>query len=199
MATYAAADDQDTVRLPVVRAAERRHPLRRLYAGLLWLGVAALIATAAAVAVVPIATGSRALIVLSGSMEPHLSVGSAAIVRERPVDQIVAGDVITYTDRDLETAQARATVITHRVVSVESGDRGLMFVTKGDANEEIDSRPVLAADVQGVLWYRVPAVGLVRDTIGSTTGLLLGGGLGMLLLAGHLLIPRTIPDRDRAR
>jgi signal peptidase len=182
--------DAPTVRFAVVEAPTpdppRPHVVRRLgrWAG----GLVAVVIVAAAVAVagVPALTGATALTVLSGSMEPALPVGSTVVVRPKPVAEIVVGDVITFTDRDDATGESR--VVTHRVIGVESGPR---FRTKGDANDAPDPGAVEAADVQGVQWYVVPLVGLVRDRLISPTGGFFAVGVLLLLTAAHLLLPAT--------
>lgn len=192
MRTDVPFDEQETTQLPVVRT-EHPHPMRRAYNACLWIVVLALVGVAAAVAVVPMITGAQTLIVLTGSMTPYLPVGGAAVVRPEPAEDIRRGDVITFTDR--EDGSTATKVVTHRVVGIEPGPAGPVFVTKGDANEDNDPGTVAADDVQGVLWYQVPAVGTVRDALGKPTGLLLGAGAGLVLLAGHLLIPTTTTRR----
>jgi signal peptidase len=141
------------------------------------------------VSLVPALTGARALTVLSGSMVPTLPVGSVAVVRPRPADQIRPGDVITFTDRDPDRPTPR--IVTHRVVATQTGPAGLMFRTKGDANNAPDERLAAAADVQGVLWYSVPVAGWVRELLISPACLLYLLGVVLLMVAGHLVLPQT--------
>jgi signal peptidase len=183
-------DDAPTDRFAAVgETLATPHPLRRLGR---WLGGAALfavVAVAVAVAGVPAATGATALTVLSGSMEPALPVGSTVVVRPRPVAQIAVGDVITFTDHDLETGAPRT--VTHRVIALEPGAAGPAFRTMGDANEAPDPGVVEAADVHGVQWYVVPFAGLVKERLFSRIGLFFAVGLGLLVVAAHLLLPAT--------
>ncbi|MBW3657472.1 MAG: signal peptidase I [Actinobacteria bacterium] len=103
------------------------------------------------VAVLP-ATGARAMIVLSGSMEPLLSAGDAAIIRDVPATDLDVGDVITFhgigEDKRLTT---------HRIielVDVEVG--GLHFQTQGDANSSPDVDLAPAGAVVGRYDGRIP-------------------------------------------
>ena len=176
--------------------AERPHIIRRIGAVVLGLGALLGVAVAAAVAVVPALTGAHALTVLTGSMEPTLPVGSVVVSRPVPADRIVAGDIITFTDRDPESPATR--VVTHRVVDVRASPTGPTFGTKGDANNVGDARRTAAADVIGVRWYSVPWVGTVRDSLTTPIGLSYAAGLLMLVVAGHLLVPRTARSRTPA-
>ncbi|MHA6792590.1 signal peptidase I [Pseudonocardia bannensis] len=184
--------EPETVRIPVVRAPEPRlHPVRRFGRWIATLALVAVVAAALAVAVVPAIAGATPLTVLSGSMEPALPVGSTVVVRPRPADQIAVGDVITFIDRDETTGDTR--VVTHRVIGVEPGPA---FRTMGDANNAPDPGVVETADVRGVQWYVVPWVGSIKDRMISITGLFFAIGLGLLVLAAHLLLPRS-PEPDK--
>lgn len=174
----------------------RPHPVRRVYGALLGLVVLVAVVVAAAVAVVPMTVGGKALTVLSGSMEPTLPLGSVVVVRPRPVAEITSGDVIAFIDRSRETGVART--VTHRVIGVEQGPDGPTFRTKGDANEDPDAHATAPADVIGVAWYHVPLVGWLREALTSPIGLLYAGGALLLLLAAHLLLPRTRSRRQSA-
>jgi signal peptidase len=163
----------------------RPHAVRRVGSVLLLFAVLAAVGLAAAVGLVPRLVGGMTVTVLSGSMEPALPVGSVAIIRPRPPGEIGVGDVITFADRNPDTGVSR--IVTHRVVAVEPGPA---YRTRGDANEDLDTRPVPAADVRGVLWYSLPEVGRLRERVGSPAGLVAVGGLVLLLGAAHLLLPR---------
>jgi signal peptidase I len=192
--------DPPTVRFAAVESPtkhpSRPHVVRRIGRGFGAVLVVVVVAAAVAVAGVPAATGATALTVLSGSMEPSLPVGSTVVVRPRPATEIVAGDVVTFTDRDEAGGEAR--VVTHRVIAVEPGPR---FRTKGDANDAPDPGVVEAADVQGVQWYVVPWVGLIRDRLISPAGGFFAVGLMLLLTAAHMLLPATerTPPADAVR
>ncbi|WP_433504364.1 signal peptidase I [Pseudonocardia halophobica] len=187
--------EPETVRIPVVRpvkaksddaAGQRRHPARVV---MRWLGALLLVAVvgaAVAVTVVPALAGATPLTVLSGSMEPTLPVGSTVVVRPAPADRLAVGDIITFTDRQPGTTETR--IVTHRIIEVLPGPS---FRTQGDANDAPDPHAVAAADVRGGYWYDVPFVGLVKDRLFSTTGLLYLAGIVLLVVAANLLLPHT--------
>lgn len=181
----------------IEQPAERPHPVRQVARWFAGLALVVTVGGATAVSLVPAATGASALTVLSGSMTPTLPVGSVVVVRSQPAEQIRPGDVITFTDRSPDLPAPR--VVTHRVVAVEQGPGGLVFRTKGDANNTPDQRPTSAADVHGVLWYSVPFAGSLRAFLISPTGLCYLAGVLLLMVAGHLLLPSTRPAASGAR
>lgn len=111
-------------------------------------------------------------VVLSGSMEPEISPGDVIVVESVDPSEVEEGDVITYA----RGGEAQAT--THRVVDVREGEEGLEFRTKGDANEEPDSEPVAASQVQGRVMtvgrhlFVIPYIGYVIQFAGTQFGFL---------------------------
>jgi signal peptidase len=96
----------------------------------------------------PMPFGYGASVVLSGSMEPVLSVNDLVILKE--TQDVETGDVIVY-----ESGSER---IIHRVQSVD----GDTITTKGDANNIADE-PFDRSCVRGKMIASFPAVGgLVR-------------------------------------
>ena len=107
--------------------------------------------------------GYRVYSVISGSMEPELSVGDLLYVR--PVDpaEIEVGDDISFVlNEDLVVA-------THRVVRIDAEKQHIY--TKGIANEIEDSEPVHFKNVIGVVDFNLPLLGYVSDYIQSSPGM----------------------------
>jgi signal peptidase len=104
-----------------------RHCLRG--AATLITGVAVLAAVAAGVSMW---AGYRPQPVLTGSMEPHLHVGSIALAKRVPASTVRVGDVITF-----QRPAGRGT-ITHRVHKIVERDGKRLYTTKGDANPTSD-------------------------------------------------------------
>lgn len=95
--------------------------------------------------------GVQPTTVISGSMRPSLDVGDMVVVREVAADSIGVGDVIQYW-RDGE-------MVIHRVVEVQQGGGGKLFVTKGDANSEPDLAPVQPGQIRGKVILTIPKIG----------------------------------------
>lgn len=101
-------------------------------------------------AVGPHVLGYRTLTMLTASMSPAIDPGDVAIVTPMAISDITEGMVITYHEPIGDS------LVTHRVVSVETGPDGSVQVrTKGDANEAIDP---WHATLEGDTAYRLRAV-----------------------------------------
>jgi len=159
---------------------------------LLLLAVLGLIAFAIVVlTVLPRATHGVAMTVLTGSMTPGIPVGSVVI--DRPVDPgtLHVGDIATY-----QKEPGKAEYITHRIVKIDTSRSPVMFTFKGDANRGADVNPVPATAIRGKVWFHVPYLGALRDTLHTKGGL---AGVAMLALAGYAIYQGTAAIRDRQR
>lgn len=126
--------------------------------------------------------GYRPLTVLSGSMEPTLPVGSVVISKAVDPATIETGDIVTFAQTGDLTGRT-SPFVTHRVTEVVSGDSGLSFLTKGDANNSADMDPVLAERVVGKVTLTLPYLGYVTRFVRSPLGLIL-----MIVLPAAILI-----------
>src|SRR5699024_1622754 len=87
-----------------------------------------------ALVVIPRATGAQAYTVLTGSMEPGIAPGALVVVKPTPVDELVAGDVITF-----QPYSGDPTVVTHRITGIYYDMSGQPRIyTQGDANNVAD-------------------------------------------------------------
>lgn len=101
----------------------------------------------------------KVVIVASGSMEPTIHTGSICLIDINDED-IAENDIIVFSRGGND--------IIHRVVDIT--DEG--YITKGDANSNVDFGVVTADQVQGTFIYTVPYVGYVIDFIGSVSGII---------------------------
>lgn len=130
-----------------------------------WMLLGAVVAGGLALIVVPMATGSKPLTVLTGSMAGTYDPGDVVVVRPTDARELKAGDVITF-----QPVSDDPKLTTHRVVEVTYGSEGLRYVTRGDANDAVDPEPIRPAQVRGEVWYSVPLVGYV--SVWMATGVL---------------------------
>jgi len=169
----------------------------RHYVGLIapWLvrgllGLAVL--TFALLAVGPHLIGYRTMTMLTASMAPEIDPGDVTIVTPIAISEVTEGMVITY-HKPIEDHS----LVTHRVVSVESAANGTVTVqTKGDANEALDP---WTATLEGDTAYEVraviPELGHLIQALRApvVTQVLLYGA--PTLLAGWLLLTIWRPTR----
>ena len=98
----------------------------------------------------PVLLGLRPRIVVSGSMEPAVPVGSLAYIRP---------------SRDAEAVYqaGEAMTVLHRVIRTDAGDRS--FVTRGDANGTEDPGRVSFEQYRGNLVFVIPLAGYLAAAL----------------------------------
>ncbi len=124
--------------------------------------------------VVPRIMGVQPYAIISGSMEPAYPTGSLVYAQPVSGEDLQLGEVAAFW-RDGD-------VIVHRVNSIDATEKEI--VTKGDANDDVDLRPVSYRDVLGRVVFSVPYVGYFLMALGSLEGKLL---LGWVVLMGAAL------------
>ncbi|MBO5221475.1 MAG: signal peptidase I [Clostridia bacterium] len=89
--------------------------------------------------------------VVTGSMEPSLSVGELILTDDVDIKEICVGDVVSFRSQSIDTM---GNIITHRVVDVSHNAMGeIQLLTKGDANLSVDGMYVTASNLIGkVVW-----------------------------------------------
>ena len=115
-----------------------------------------IVTTVAAVGIIWFAVGLFPLqpaLVGSGSMEPKMYAGDVVIIAKTPADTVETGDVIQFRVPEGIT-------IMHRVIEIQENEDGsIVFITKGDNNEQPDSEPVIPENVVGKAVMTIPKVG----------------------------------------
>lgn len=149
------------------------------------LGVASLL-----VFVASWAFGVKPLVVISGSMEPTVPVGSVVLARSVPATEITVGDIVTVErPRDLG-------LITHRVVSTTQTEGGATeLVLRGDANAVDDPEPYSVTTAGRYVWH-VPGLGRVALFLQTRGGLVVAGAVVLVLLAVFVLDPARMVRDD---
>ena len=95
--------------------------------------------------------------VLSGSMEPNISVGSLVVVKKAVLKELKVDDIISFS--------ANGQVITHRIIFIENtGD----IITKGDANNYEDG--IYEKEIIGKVLVSIPKVGYFFRLLQSISG-----------------------------
>lgn len=99
--------------------------------------------------------GVQPTIISSGSMKPTLYTGDIVLVADADISEIQEGDIIQYEWHNFSTI--------HRVVQIAGpeGSDQKAFLTKGDANDDIDADPVTSEQVTGKVVFTIPKLGWI--------------------------------------
>lgn len=135
------------------------------------------------VIVIPVASGSTPMTVLTQSMVPTYPPGTLIIVKPIAPEQVQIGDALTY-----QIKSGEAPVVTHRVTSIQNSSSGeVTFITKGDNNALADELAVRPVQIKGTVWYSIPWIGYVNNIINgdARSWIVPLIAVGLLLYAGY--------------
>lgn len=162
------------------RFASRALALMQLAGIVALVGVSVLLAAGT----VPGFLGFESFVVTTGSMQPTIPIGALAVVSPVKVEQLSAGDIITYrrpSDPD--------TIVLQRLLNVdaEAADK-LNLQTRGDAEPTSEQVNVLPRVTLGRVMYAIPGIGLLVDFLNQPLGkILLLATPGLFLAADYML------------
>ena len=114
--------------------------------------------------------------VISGSMEPEIPVGSLILVKRTDPHDVQEGEIIAF--------YSNAVVVSHRVVKNNTFSN--KFVTKGDANDDVDLTDPEYKDFIGTVVYHIPMFGAFGEYLSTPSGKLFLGEL--ILVAGLMFV-----------
>lgn len=128
--------------------------------------------------VVPKVIGVNVYEVVTSSMAPELPVGSVVYVQACKADEVKVGDIISfYVGTDEEN------IISHRVVEINVDEQGgFFFITKGDANSDIDSMQVDIKHFVGKVKFKINNISWLVRLFGTSTGIIILMGLIIISL-----------------
>lgn len=155
---------------------------------------------------VPRFDGQAVLSVLSGSMTPVFRTGDGILDRTvnlKQAENLKVGQIITFKTGRIY--QGKPMMITHRIVGIATitaqatGRKQRLYVTKGDANNSIDSGMVAPANVVGVFEGRIPYLGYVSGFVHQPLGFILLLVVPLLYLVGGIFMQlwRQIDEQER--
>lgn len=125
----------------------------------------------------PMPFGVGTAVVLSGSMEPTLSIDDLIIVQSR--DSYAVGDVVVY--------QSGSMLVVHRIISLD----GTTVITQGDANNADDGEMDIST-IKGAV------IGRVKNA-GAAVRLLKSPLVSLGLLAGAIFLAERSYRKERQK
>lgn len=154
-------------------AKKKKGPFAVVWSVITWLLVAAVVLLAIALVGVRV-LGFTPYAIISPSMTPTYNVGDLVYVKAEDPEKIEVGDVLTFV------ANEDLVVVTHRVAAVDRENR--CFTTKGDANNDVDAKPVLYDNAIGTVRFSLPLLGYVSSYLLGESGRYAAIAIGLTLL-----------------
>lgn len=115
----------------------------------------------------PMPFGVGVSVVLSGSMEPALSVDDVLVVKSQK--EYFVDDMVVFNDH--------GTLVVHRIISIVDGE----ITTKGDANDSADEA-ITAEVIKGKVVKVIPSAGKLLNIVRSPFVVILVLGAAILLM-----------------
>ena len=97
--------------------------------------------------------GIKTFSIISGSMEPTISIDDIVIVKKVDKKELTKGDIITFKTNN--------EIITHRIIDKDLTNGQLFYTTKGDNNEVSDIQNIEFNHIEGKYIGKIPKAGKV--------------------------------------
>ncbi|MEV8149722.1 signal peptidase I [Arthrobacter sp. NPDC080073] len=173
-----------------------QHPALRAYSAFrsILLSLGALLGAACIlVFAVSLLFGLRPLIVVSGSMEPTIPVGSVVLSQQVPAGEVEDGSIVT-----VERPRGLG-LVTHRLVKSAQPTPGVYeYTLRGDANTQNDPEPYKVTTAGKYIWHIV-GLGYLAASLQSSYGMFIAAAAGLALLALFILDPARLAHGSVAR
>lgn len=129
----------------------------------------------------PMPFGIGSAVVMSGSMEPTLSVNDWVCIRES--EEYFVGDIVVYqSGRDL---------IIHEIIDIDDG----VVTTKGQANNVADE-PIDIKYVKGRMIFAIPHIGIAVNFTKSLPGTIILLTLAIVLVEMSWKKEKSVKDDE---
>src|SRR3989338_4815127 len=107
--------------------------------------------------------GIRSFVVVSGSMEPAINLGSVVFTKSETDYQ--RGDIVSFSNKAGQT-------VTHRIMEIKTSPAGQSFILKGDANNTADGEEVKKRELIGKVFLTIPYLGRLVSFLKTLPGFL---------------------------
>ena len=115
----------------------------------------------------PMPFGIGSAVVMSGSMEPTLSVNDLVFIRE--ADSYAVEDIVVY--------QSGNDLVIHKIIEID----GDVIITQGEANNTPDD-PIAQRYIKGKMIMAIPHVGAIVQIVKSLPGTIVLLAIAILLI-----------------
>jgi len=135
-----------------------------------FLGALGLVTILVVFSALPITGNYKFMVVRSGSMEPSVKMGSIVLVK--PSANYSVDDIISF-NAGFRGPDGKDVPVTHRVIEMRVDQGDPIYVTKGDANEDPDTRELNHRNVIGKVLISVPYIGYAVEAARTPYGFLI--------------------------
>jgi signal peptidase I len=149
-------DGDNYVLAPKERAKSKRSATVRILARTFQFTSWSLLAVLSLSAVMLVTNIAQARVVLTDSMSPEIMPGDVVIAVGTNWKNPKVGDVVIYTGKKFDGTPVAS--FTHRVIG---GDQTSGFVVKGDKNESPDVQKPDLSEIEAVMLFTIPSLGLL--------------------------------------
>ena len=149
-------DGDNYVLAPKERTKNKRSATARILARTSQFTSWCLLAVLSLSAVMLVTNVAQARVVLTDSMSPEIMPGDVVIAVGTNWKNPKVGDVVIYTGKKFDGTPVAS--FTHRVIG---GDQTSGFVVKGDKNESPDVQKPVLSEIEAVMLFTIPSLGLL--------------------------------------
>ena len=149
-------DGDNYVLAPKERGKSKRSSAVRILAKTFQFTSWSLLAVLSLSAVMLVTNVAQARVVLTDSMSPEIMPGDVVIAVGTNWKNPKVGDVVIYTGKKFDGTPVAS--FTHRVIG---GDQTSGFVVKGDKNESPDVQKPVLNEIEAVMLFTIPSLGLL--------------------------------------
>ena len=149
-------DGDNYVLAPKERGESKRSAAVRILAKTFQFTSWSLLAVLSLSAVMLVTNVAQARVVLTDSMSPEIMPGDVVIAVGTNWKNPKVGDVVIYTGKKFDGTPVAS--FTHRVIG---GDQTSGFIVKGDKNESPDVQKPVLNEIEAVMLFTIPSLGLL--------------------------------------
>lgn len=123
---------------------------------------------------IPSFFGWKPFIVLSSSMEPEISSGDIAVVKEIEANNLKVNDIIAIKQDEI--------VIVNRIIDIVSEKGETRYITKSDNNDKAYEKNIVTEQIEGIYDFKINRLGNFAVWIQTPLGMIVSISIPLLIL-----------------